>query len=239
MDASERRGCFTSARASGGRAWWAARHARRIARDARLVGLGEVDPGLALRLLAELAAPSRDGGDLKVRLVAQPDRDGAPCLRGGAISLAPDPAAWRAITAPAPHPGPSPTSAAKTTDRAYYDAALAAGRGADEALCLDACGRLVEGCRTNLVVVLADGALATPPLARGAQAGIAREILLERCAELRERDVDRASLTAAREVVAVNAVRGARAVVAIDGSPVGDGRPGPWSARLGDALRRC
>ena len=233
------RGCFTSARASGGRAWYAARHARRLARDAQLLGLGEIEPGLALRLLDELAAPTRGGGgDLKLRLEAWRDPDGAPRLRGSARVLEEDAPTWRAIVAPAPHPGPTATSTAKTTDRSLYDAALAAARAAeaDEALLCDAAGFLVEGARTNLVVALADGSLVTPPLARGAQAGVAREILLEHVAELREAEVSRAALASARELIAVNAVRGARAITSLDGRPLGDGQPGPWSARLDRAL---
>jgi branched-subunit amino acid aminotransferase/4-amino-4-deoxychorismate lyase len=44
--------------------------------------------------------------------------------------------------------------------------------------------------------------------------------------------VSRAQLAAAREILATNAVRGVRPVIALDGRPVGDGKPGPWSQRL-------
>ena len=43
-------------------------------------------------------------------------------------------------------------------------------------------------------------------------------------------------LRGAREIVVANAVRGARAVVRLDGAPVGDGRPGAWARRLDSAL---
>jgi len=33
-------------------------------------------------------------------------------------------------------------------------------------------------------------------------------------------------------------VRGVRPVIAFDGRPVGDGKPGPWAARLDHAFRR-
>lgn len=231
-------GCYTGARASSGRVWHVERHVRRLARDARLLGLGEINRARVLALFAELAAPTRAGADRKLRVEIEPGDAGSARLRGYATELEADGSAWRAITAPAAHPGPSPISLAKTTARAYYDAAFAAARaaGADEALCFDGAGFLVEGARTNLVVALADGRLVTPPLARGAQAGIAREIALESVAELREEDVARDDVGAAREVVAINAVRGARAIVALDGIALGGSCSGPWSERLGRLL---
>ena len=234
-------GCYTSARASGGRVWHAARHVRRLARDARLLGLGDVDPAEAARALAELAATAVGSADAKLRLEARRDAAGLR-LVGAAQPLDPDPPAWRAVSATRPHPGASPTSSAKTTARAGYEAAFAEARraGADEALLFDREGFLVEGARTNVVVRLADDALVTPPLARGAQAGVAREILLERVPELREGDVAADALDAAGEILAVNAVRGVRAIVALDGRPIADGRAGPCAARLHRAfLRGC
>jgi branched-chain amino acid aminotransferase len=75
----------------------------------------------------------------------------------------------------------------------------------------------------------------TPPLERGAVAGIAREVLLERVKELRCRDVSASDLRAAREVVAVNAVRGARPIVRLDGREIGTGQ-GAAHDRLARAL---
>jgi D-alanine transaminase len=108
--------------------------------------------------------------------------------------------------------------------------------GSDEALLVDAAGRLIEGARTNAIIVDAAGGLSTPPLALGAVAGIAREVLLERVPELVERIVLEAELRHAREIIAVNAVRGARPIVRLDDAPVGNGRPGPWARRLDEAL---
>lgn len=232
-------GCYTCTRATGGRAWHAERHVLRLARDSKLLGLGAIDETRARALLDELAAPTLGGVDRKLRLDAQPDRDGAPRLVASFTPIDADPASWRAIVAPTPHPGPSATSTAKTTERAHYEAAFAAASaaGADEALLCDADGFLVEGARTNLVVVLAGDRVATPPVARGGQAGVAREILLDAIEALVEADVAHAALASAREIVAVNAVRGARPITHLDGRPIGDGRPGPWSDRLDRALR--
>jgi branched-subunit amino acid aminotransferase/4-amino-4-deoxychorismate lyase len=73
-------------------------------------------------------------------------------------------------------------------------------------------------------------------VARGGVAGLAREIVLESCSELRETDVSRESLAAAQEIVALNAVRGAVPVIRLEGRPVGSGQPGPLSERLRSIL---
>jgi D-alanine transaminase len=67
-------------------------------------------------------------------------------------------------------------------------------------------------------------------------AGVARAVALERVSALGERDVARAELATATEIIALNAVRGARPITRLDGRPVGDGRPGPWWRRCEAAL---
>ena len=52
----------------------------------------------------------------------------------------------------------------------------------------------------------------------------------------RERAAEEGEWRAAREIVTVNAVRGATAITAVDGAPVGDGRPGPLARALAAAL---
>ena len=161
-------------------------------------------------------------------------------LAGTSTPLGYEAPTWVCVAAAVVHPGASPTSSAKCSDRALYEAAFAAAHqtGADEALLFDAAGRLVEGTRSNVIVVHGDGAIVTPPLASGAQAGIARALLLERVATLREAEVSRAELAEAREILAINAVRGVRPVRVFDGRPVGDGNCGPWATRLDHAFRR-
>lgn len=215
------------------------RHVARIVRDAALLGLGALAPEAARAELVALARRAFPDGVGVIRLEARAGGRGRPPrLLGATRALDPEPPCWRALVSPLPHPGPSPWSRAKSSERDAYERALAQARaaGAHEALLADAGRRLVEGARTSLVVVDGDGRARTPPLARGAQAGIARSLLLERVAELAEADVTLDELAGARELVAVNAVRGARPIVAIDGRPVGDGRPGPWAERLAAAL---
>ena len=102
---------------------------------------------------------------------------------------------------------------------------------------LDAAGRLVEGARTNVIVATGGGDLRTPPLARGCVAGIARAIALERIPALREGDIAEDDLWTASEIVAVNAVRGARPIATLDRRPVG-GSGHPFHAQIARALER-
>ena len=218
--------------------WQARRHARRLVRDALLLDLGRLDFDSCLHALEELAAPTRDGSTAIIRLAVE--------RHGGALRLVPsqrawgdDPPTWRAAIAKHAHPGASMSSQAKSTARALYEKALAAAQaaGAQDALLFDRAGFLVEGARTNVVVVRADGALVTPPLARGCVAGIAREVLFDVVPELREDDVAVGELAIARELIAINAVRGARAITHLDDAAIAGAKPGPWCERLALALR--
>ena len=47
-----------------------------------------------------------------------------------------------------------------------------------------------------------------------------------------------AELGGAREIIALNAVRGARPITRLEEIPVGDGRAGPWAERLAGVLAR-
>jgi branched-subunit amino acid aminotransferase/4-amino-4-deoxychorismate lyase len=137
------------------------------------------------------------------------------------------------------HPGRDHAPGAKRLRPALAEArrALAgAGADADEALLFDAAGRLVEGTRSCLVVVDDAGAAWTPAAALGGVASVALEAARAAGASLREAELSRASLARARELVALNAVRGARPVLALGEAPVGEGTPGPVAAHLARLL---
>jgi branched-subunit amino acid aminotransferase/4-amino-4-deoxychorismate lyase len=173
-----------------------------------------------------------------VRLQASRDGDGRLHLVGVPRPLGPDPVEWSAIVVQPPHDGGGLAPGLKVSSRLTMALASDAARGAraDEALLVDAAGRLVEGTRSNIVVVPEGAGPATPPLASGAVAGIARDVVLERVSEIAERNVSAAELGRAREIVALNAVRGARPITRLEGSPVGDGRAGSWAKRLASVL---
>jgi branched-subunit amino acid aminotransferase/4-amino-4-deoxychorismate lyase len=223
-----------------GRPRFPERHAARIARSARELGLGEIDPAQVVEALRSLAQAAFGEGDGVVRIQASRDGDGQPHLVGVPRPLGEEPAAWSAIVLALSHAGAGPAPGLKVSSRLTLalagDAARAAG--ADEALLLDGAGFLVEGSRSNVVVVPAEGGPVTPPDAAGGVSGIARGLALERVPELREAPVPEATLRNAREVIAVNAVRGARPIVTLDGAPVGDGKPGAWARALDEALGR-
>jgi branched-subunit amino acid aminotransferase/4-amino-4-deoxychorismate lyase len=236
----EARACYSTARWSGAGVRFEARHRARLARDAAGLGLAPFDPELARRAFHELgrAVFGRDEGI--VRLAAYATADGSTSLVATTRPLGPEKTRWRAIVAPWAHDGAAAPRGAKLARRPLYTRAAerAAERGADEALLFDADGRLVEGARANLVAVDREGTASVPPAERGAVAGVALELCEAGAArgELARRDVTRAALADLRELVALNAVRGAVAIVEIDGRPVGDGRPGPVSARLAAIL---
>jgi branched-subunit amino acid aminotransferase/4-amino-4-deoxychorismate lyase len=78
--------------------------------------------------------------------------------------------------------------------------------GAWEALLLNERGRLVEGSRCNIALVLADGTF-TPPLEDGCLPGTVRRRLLEK-GEIRERSLSPDDLAAARQILLMNSLIG-------------------------------
>jgi branched-subunit amino acid aminotransferase/4-amino-4-deoxychorismate lyase len=231
------RGCYTSVRIAAGRPRFEARHLRRLARGARALDLGPFDPELARRALHELAAKALPGGEGAVRLQLSRDPRGQR-LVGIPRGLGADPPIWTAIRAPQLHEGPLVAGGHKLTNRLLHvlagDAARAAG--ADEALLFDRDGYLVEASRSNVLLVDADDRLVSPPLSRGAVAGVALEVVAERLS-LAWRDVRPSQLRAARALFAVNAVRGVRPIARLDGEAVGDvGHP--FAKQLAEALAR-
>jgi branched-subunit amino acid aminotransferase/4-amino-4-deoxychorismate lyase len=220
---AEGRGCYTSVRIDAGRPRYEERHQRRLARAARALRIGRTDPLRIRQALRELAAEAFAEGEGIVRLELSRDGAGAVHLVAVARELGDDRPEWKAITAPWRHEGPLLAGGHKLTNRLVHSLAAEAARDvdADEALLVDAAGRVVEGARSNLIVVTAAGDLVTPPLCRGAVAGVAREVALERLPDLRERDVAAFRLSDAQEIIAINAVRGARPITRLDGHSVG------------------
>lgn len=217
------RGHYTTARVSTGKTLWVDRHVARLADDARRLELPAIDEHTVRAVFAELAAAAFGSGDGAIRLQHSRDSAGQAHWLGVPRLLGDEPETWRAIRAPHAHEGPQPWSGIKTTNTLGYALARDAARrvGAQDALFADAAGRLIEGTRTNLFVVLEDGRWATPDLSRGGVAGLARDVVLEHTDAFAVRDIDFGALSTAREVVAVNSLRGGRAVVELDGQPIG------------------
>jgi branched-chain amino acid aminotransferase len=131
----------------------------------------------------------------------------------------------------------SPLAGVKTTSRAdYVYARLEATRAAaDDALFLTLDGRLSEATAANVFVV-AGRTLATPPLSAAILAGTTRTWLLAHAEQLglalAEVDLGPAELEAADEAFLTGSVAGIVPLVALDGRPIGSGRPGPRTRAL-------
>jgi D-alanine transaminase len=114
-------------------------------------------------------------------------------------------------------------------------------QGAYEAWYVDADGRVTEGASSNAWIV-AKGRVITRSAESGILAGITRAVLIEALAALQlkfeERaftpqeafDADEAFVTASSQIV--------MPVVAIDGRPIGDGKPGAVALRLREQFHR-
>ncbi len=234
----EGRGCLTTLHIAAGRPRFVDRHVERLQDGAKALRLGEVAEATIRRALAELGEAALSDGEGVIRLQVSRDGDGATHLIGTARRLGDDPSEWSAIIVALPHDGASLIDGMKVTSRLTLSLAAEDARtaGVDEAVLLDANEYLIEGASSNLFVASREGGLWTPPIPSGAVAGIARTLALERIPEIEERDVAKPELLAAQELIAVNAVRGARPITRLNDRKVGEGRPGPWSARLAEAL---
>jgi branched-subunit amino acid aminotransferase/4-amino-4-deoxychorismate lyase len=230
--------CYTTAKVTAGRALHPDYHARRLQRDAKSIGLDAFDPFLVFRAFEELgrAVFANAVGVVRIEALARVRSPGVSLL-ATSRPIGTERDSWSAITAPMTHPGPTLHAGAKLTGRKVFDEARTASNkaGVDEALLFDENKQLVEGARTNLLIVDRLGNLIVPDPALGAVAGIALEMITERVPELEIATPGPSVLADARELIAVNAVRGARSIILLDGRDIGDGSPGPWGRRL-DAL---
>ena len=114
----------------------------------------------------------------------------------------------------------------------------AAEAGAYEAI-LHEDGIVTEGAATNVFAVL-DGVLRTHPLTQRILPGITRKVVMELIAELKlpvkEEAIPFAQLAHAEEIFVCGSTTDVTPVVTVDGATVGDGKPGPMSAKLRDAF---
>ncbi len=237
-------GLFETLRVAGGRPRHCARHLARLRAAAAVLGLPLPwsDAEWAAAMAALLAAEGRGEGSLRLTVTRGPAPRGVlppetprPSLLITAGGLPPD-GSVRAVVATVTRRNEwSPLSRLKTLN--YLDAILArqeaARRGADDALLLNTAGRLAEATAANLFVVQR-GRLLTPPPEEGCLPGIARALILEsRAVEVRPLTLE--DLAGADEAFLSNSL-GLRALVAVDGRPIGDGRPGPVLAALRSVL---
>jgi len=108
--------------------------------------------------------------------------------------------------------------------------------GAYEAWQVDAIGRVTEGTSTNAWMVTADGTVITRAADSAILNGVTRlaliEIIRREGYEFVERPFTVAEAKYAREAFLTSTTADLLPVVAIDGQPVADGKPGPLSQKL-------
>ncbi|MDP6602702.1 MAG: aminotransferase class IV [Rhodospirillales bacterium] len=218
------------------------RHFARLRGGARVIGLPVPtdDEGLARALAETRNANEIVDGLLRLTLTRGPALRGvlpAPGARPTLLITAsprdtasPSPA--RAVISTATRRNEhSPLSRLKTLN--YLDNVIARreaeARGADEAILINTVGRLAETTVANLYVVIV-GETLTPPVEDGALPGVVRAELLE-SGLAAERSLNPDAFRHASEAFTTNS-GGIRAIVAVDGRAIGDGRPGPVQASL-------
>lgn len=113
-------------------------------------------------------------------------------------------------------------------------------RNAPEALLLNIEGDLAEAANANVFVVL-ENTLTTPSVESGILPGITRDLVLElaRAQDIpcREERIPGERLSAARELFLTSTSRAVLPLVQLDGTPVGDGAPGPITRQMQQAYR--
>jgi D-alanine transaminase len=101
-------------------------------------------------------------------------------------------------------------------------------------------GEVTEGGSTNMYMVDAAGRIVTHPVSARILPGIARDTLLDlaRAAQMEvvERTFTLEEARAAPELFLTSTTAPILPIVVLDGAPVGEGKPGPVSRRLGDMV---
>ena len=109
-------------------------------------------------------------------------------------------------------------------------------RGAAEVVMVDDMGLVTEGGASNVWIVDQDGKLRTRDVQANILRGITREgllaIIAEEGLELDERPFTLDDVKAAREAFISSATTFATPVISLDGTRIGDGKPGPIATKL-------
>lgn len=220
-------GLFETLRVEEGRAWDVPGHLDRLFDGLDRIGLPL--PETRCEIAAALTAVAGDAARPTARLrltVSRGDRTGSARLITASPYEPPDTQTYRQGVALHLLDRPallstSPLAGLKSLSYQAHVLALREAReaGAWDAILLNEHGRLVEGTRANLIVVLRDG-IFTPPLSDGCLPGVVRRRLLEAGA-VKERSLDREDLDRAIEVLLTNSLIGVLPAGRIDGRPVG------------------
>jgi branched-subunit amino acid aminotransferase/4-amino-4-deoxychorismate lyase len=221
---------FETVRVYGGRPFLLDRHLERLDSSAAALGLPPATGAAELALLVAAAAPPdhalrifRTGEALVATAAALPPGLERERARGVAIQTFEQ------------RPSPLLAGVKSTSYAASFAARRDAERaGADDVLFMSE-GRLLETATAN-IWWCAHGALHTPATGPGVLPGVTRGVLLE-LADVAEGTYGVEALLAADEAFTTSSIREVMPVVSLDGTPIGNGRPGPAATRLQAALR--
>src|SRR5437867_8113960 len=107
--------------------------------------------------------------------------------------------------------------------------------GADEALMLNDAGNIAE-CTADNIFIVKRGQIVTPPVTAGALRGITRSVVFEIAAEVGiktlKADITRHDVFVADECFLTGTAAEIVPVVKVDGSSIGNGKPGPITTRI-------
>jgi branched-subunit amino acid aminotransferase/4-amino-4-deoxychorismate lyase len=238
------RGAFESIRVYGGRPFLLAEHLDRLGVSSARLGL-ELRAREEVEELVRLALEEAGTAEAVLRIYATPGSGQGSVALAVVSDLPPDvdelrARGIRAITVefrPADLIG-----GVKSTSYALNMMAVdeARGRGADDAVFVSADGTVLEGTTSN-VWWRRGGMLYTPAVDGGILAGVTRGVIAEAAPtlgyEVLEGAFPVADLVAADEAFACSSIREVMPIVALDGRPIGDGKPGRAAATLQTALR--
>jgi 4-amino-4-deoxychorismate lyase len=247
---------FETLRVYGGRPFRLEEHLGRLAASSERIGLPAVDRALLGDLARETLAACGES-ECVLRFYWTGGREGAGRPTGLAL-VSPLPAdlderrargitlisLQLALDTALRSASPWLLGGVKSTSYAVNMAAEAEARrrGADDAVFLSKDGIVLEGPVTN--VWWREGIqLLTPELGLGILAGVTRSEILRAASgagyEIEEGRFPVERMATAEEVFTSSSVREIMPVVALDGTPIAGGRPGPAAQALQGALRRA
>ncbi len=237
------RGAFETMRVYRGRPFELSEHLDRIAASCARLGFDSV-PRDEVERLVRLALEAAAADDATLRVYATPGRDEPVAIVVvGELPVDLDDQRARGISLMSVDFRPTDLiGGVKSTSYALNMVAVDAARasGADDAVFLGDGGIVLEATTSN-VWWRAGERLFTPTVELGILAGVTRSVLLDAARslgyEVEEGRFAVADLAAADEAFTTSSVREVMPVVALDGEPIGDGRPGEAAAALQAALR--
>lgn len=238
------RGAFESLRVYGCKPFRLAEHLDRF--DASCARLAvELPPRATVEELVGLALGAAGEAEAVLRVYATPGHGAGPVALAVVAELPPDlddlrATGIRAITVefrPADLIG-----GVKSTSYALNMMAVdeARARGAEDAVFIAGDGTVLEATTSN-VWWRRGRTLSTPAVIGHILAGVTRDVLLELAPasgyEVAEGAFPVTELVIADEAFASSSIREVMPIVALDGRPIGDGKPGEAAVALQDALR--